>query len=68
MQISSCMQRLHLCYKTMFKHLIKALGDTIDGGAPLHSPVMPTPNHAGAPSYNGFHRAVTPGVLQDGEV
>ncbi|RTL30164.1 MAG: SDR family oxidoreductase [Burkholderiales bacterium] len=37
----------------------------IDGGAPLNSAVMPTPNHAGAPSYNGFHRATTPKVLQD---
>ncbi len=37
----------------------------IDGGAPLHSPVMPTPNHAGAPSYDGFHRSSVPKVLQD---
>lgn len=37
----------------------------IDGGAPLNSALMPTPNHAGAPSYNGFHRATTPKVLQD---
>ncbi|HEX5355145.1 MAG TPA: SDR family oxidoreductase [Aquabacterium sp.] len=37
----------------------------IDGGAPLHSPVMPTANHAGAPSYDGFHRSVVPQVLKD---
>ncbi|MBI5925384.1 MAG: SDR family oxidoreductase [Aquabacterium sp.] len=37
----------------------------IDGGAPLHSPVMPTANHAGAPSYDGFHRSVVPAVLKD---
>ncbi len=37
----------------------------IDGGAPLHSPVMPTPNHTGAPSYDGFHRSSVPQVLQD---
>jgi citronellol/citronellal dehydrogenase len=36
----------------------------IDGGAPLHSPVMPTANHSGAPSYDGFHRAVVPEVLK----
>jgi citronellol/citronellal dehydrogenase len=36
----------------------------IDGGAPLNSAVMPTPNHAGAPSYDGFHRSVTPEVLK----
>ena len=36
----------------------------IDGGAPLHSPVMPTPNHAGAPTYDGFHRAAVPAVLK----
>lgn len=37
----------------------------IDGGAPLNSPLMPTPNHAGAPSYDGFHRSSVPKVLQD---
>lgn len=37
----------------------------IDGGAPLHSPVMPTPNHAGAPSYDGFHRSIVPEVLKN---
>jgi len=36
----------------------------IDGGAPLHSPVMPTPNHAGAPTFDGFHRATVPAVLK----
>ncbi|MGQ0596825.1 SDR family oxidoreductase [Aquabacterium sp.] len=37
----------------------------IDGGAPLNSPLMPTPNHAGAPSYDGFHRSSVPKVLQN---
>jgi citronellol/citronellal dehydrogenase len=36
----------------------------IDGGAPLHSPVMPTAPHAGMPSYDGFHRSAVPQVLQ----
>ena len=40
----------------------------IDGGAPLHSPVMPTPNHAGAPTYDGFHRAAVPAVLREDPV
>ena len=35
----------------------------IDGGAPLHSPLMPTAPHAGSPSFEGFHRASTPTVL-----
>ncbi len=37
----------------------------IDGGAPLNSPLMPTPNHTGTPSYDGFHRSSVPQVLQD---
>jgi citronellol/citronellal dehydrogenase len=37
----------------------------IDGGAPLNSPIMPTPKHAGAPSYDGFHRSVVPEVLKN---
>jgi citronellol/citronellal dehydrogenase len=36
----------------------------IDGGAPLHSAIMPTPDHAPAPSYDGFHRSAVPQVLQ----
>ncbi|MFT3855962.1 MAG: SDR family oxidoreductase [Aquabacterium sp.] len=35
----------------------------IDGGAPLHSAVMPVADHPPAPSYNGFHRAEVPQVL-----
>ena len=38
----------------------------IDGGAPLHSPVMPTAPHDGMPAYDGFHRSVVPQVLQQG--
>ncbi|MGC4060816.1 MAG: SDR family oxidoreductase [Aquabacterium sp.] len=37
----------------------------IDGGAPLHSAIMPTADHAPAPVYEGFHRAHVPQVLQD---
>lgn len=37
----------------------------IDGGAPLHSAVMPTADHAPAPVYDGFHRANVPQVLQN---
>jgi len=37
----------------------------IDGGAPLNSPVMPSAPHAPAPTYDGFHRASVPKVLQD---
>lgn len=37
----------------------------IDGGAPLHSAVMPVADHAPAASYDGFHRSATPKVLQD---
>lgn len=37
----------------------------IDGGAPLHSPLMPTPDHAPAPCYDGFHRAAIPEVLKN---
>ena len=37
----------------------------IDGGAPLHSAVMPMADHAPAPSYDGFHRSSVPQVLQN---
>lgn len=37
----------------------------IDGGAPLNNPVMPQAPHQGAPTFNGFHRATTPSVLND---
>ncbi len=37
----------------------------IDGGAPLHSTVMPVMDHAPSASYDGFHRSSTPKVLQD---
>jgi citronellol/citronellal dehydrogenase len=37
----------------------------IDGGAPLHSAVMPAVDHAPAPSYDGFHRSTVPQVLQN---
>jgi citronellol/citronellal dehydrogenase len=36
----------------------------IDGGAPLNNPVMPKPDHAGSPTYDGFHRASVPKALQ----
>jgi citronellol/citronellal dehydrogenase len=36
----------------------------IDGGAPLHSALMPTAPHAGAPVLDGFHRATVPAVLK----
>ncbi|MGH1346867.1 MAG: SDR family oxidoreductase [Nannocystales bacterium] len=39
----------------------------IDGGAPLFSSVWPTPAHNESKPYNGFHRAVTPKVLEEGE-
>lgn len=37
----------------------------IDGGAPLHSPLYPLSKHPPAPTFDGFHRAVTPQVLKD---
>ncbi|MDO9237776.1 MAG: SDR family oxidoreductase [Aquabacterium sp.] len=37
----------------------------IDGGAPLHSSVMPSGDHKPATSYDGFHRSSVPKVLQD---
>jgi citronellol/citronellal dehydrogenase len=37
----------------------------IDGGAPLHSPVMPVMDHAPSSSYDGFHRSSVPKVLQN---
>lgn len=36
----------------------------IDGAASLGSAIWPSAHHAGAPSYNGFHRASTPEVLK----
>lgn len=42
-------------------------GDTlrIDGGAPLGGRVWPLANARNVPSFDGFHRAVVPRVLQD---
>jgi citronellol/citronellal dehydrogenase len=37
----------------------------IDGGAPLHSAVMPSSNHAPSSSYDGFHRSSVPSVLKE---
>ena len=36
----------------------------IDGGASVNNPVWPKAPHEPAPSFNGFHRATTPKVLQ----
>lgn len=36
----------------------------IDGGAPLHSAVFPSMDHEPAPTFDGFHRAELPKVLQ----
>lgn len=36
----------------------------IDGGAPLHSAVFPSMDHAPSPTFDGFHRATLPKVLQ----
>ncbi|HEX5371332.1 MAG TPA: SDR family oxidoreductase [Aquabacterium sp.] len=36
----------------------------IDGGAPLNSPLYPIADHAPAPTFDGFHRASQPKVLQ----
>ena len=36
----------------------------IDGGAGVNNPVWPKAPHEPAPSFNGFHRATTPKVLQ----
>lgn len=36
----------------------------IDGGAPLHSSVFPSMDHPPAPTFDGFHRATLPKVLQ----
>jgi len=38
---------------------------SIDGGAPLYNNVWPTPQHAQSQPYDGFHRSVTPKVLQE---
>ncbi len=37
----------------------------IDGGAPLHSPAWPSMGGQPAPTFEGFHRARVPKVLQD---
>ncbi len=39
----------------------------IDGGAPLFSNVWPTPEHQASKPYDGFHRAVTPTILTEGD-
>ena len=39
----------------------------IDGGASLGSAIFPTPEHARSVPFDGFHRAVTPAVLREGE-
>lgn len=36
----------------------------IDGGAPLHSSIFPSMEHAPSPTFDGFHRAALPKVLQ----
>lgn len=36
----------------------------IDGGAPLHSSVFPSMDHPPSPTFDGFHRATLPKVLQ----
>ena len=38
----------------------------IDGGAPLGSPLFPTPDHGRSVPFDGFHRATTPAVLGQG--
>jgi citronellol/citronellal dehydrogenase len=38
---------------------------SVDGGAPLASHIWPMPDHARAPAFDGFHRAVRPKVLDD---
>jgi citronellol/citronellal dehydrogenase len=37
----------------------------VDGAAPLASHIWPSPEHARAPAFQGFHRAVTPAILED---
>lgn len=37
----------------------------VDGGAPLHSPIFPTPEHDRIKPYNGFHRAALPEILKE---
>jgi citronellol/citronellal dehydrogenase len=39
----------------------------IDGGASLGSAIFPTAEHARSVPFDGFHRAVTPAVLREGE-
>ena len=37
------------------------------GGASLHSPMFPSVDHASSVPFDGFHRAVTPAVLREGD-
>lgn len=37
----------------------------VDGGAPLFSTMWPTPNHDRSTTFDGFHRAVAPKVLEE---
>jgi citronellol/citronellal dehydrogenase len=37
---------------------------SVDGGAPLHSALWPTPDHDRSPAYQGFHLATEPEVLR----
>jgi len=39
----------------------------IDGGAPLANALLPAPDEARSVPYDGFHRAVLPAVLRDGD-
>jgi len=39
----------------------------IDGGASLGSAIFPLPKHSRSTPFDGFHRAVTPAVLDEGE-
>ena len=37
----------------------------VDGGAPLYSPVWPSPEHDKSRPFEGFHRAIKPKVLEN---
>lgn len=39
----------------------------VDGGAPLHSPIWPTPPHDRSHAYDGFHLAQQPKILSEDE-
>ncbi len=39
----------------------------IDGAAPLGNAVVETGKYKAAPEYQGFHRAVRPAILNEGE-